>query len=121
MSIFIVDDSEIGREVIKKALFLYGYKEVLEAKDGVDALEKIKATDKKIDLFVFDINMPRMDGLTLLEEVKKVYPQIPVVMLTTETDKAKMVRAKEMGATGWIVKPFVADKFIKVVDMLVKK
>jgi len=119
--IFIVDDSDIGREVIKKALTLYGYSEITEAVDGVDALEKIKATAKKIDLFILDVNMPRMDGLTLLEEIRKADKVTPVIMLTTETDKAKMARAKELGATGWVVKPFDGEKFSKVIEMVVKK
>jgi len=65
--------------------------------------------------------MPRMDGLTLVGEVKKIHQAVPIIMLTTETDKEKMVKAKELGATGWIVKPFEAEKFIKVVEMFVKK
>lgn len=119
MKLFIVDDSSVGREVIRKALEVYGYNDVQEAKDGVDALEKIEATSPQVDLFILDINMPRMDGLELLEKLKKIYPKIPVIMLTTETDKAKMARAKELGATGWIIKPFDAEKLVKVIKMVV--
>lgn len=119
MKIFIVDDSIVGRDVIKKALALYGYKDIEEAKDGIDALEKIESSSPVVDLFVLDINMPRMDGLTLLENIKKKYPDTPVIMLTTETDKAKMVKAKELGATGWIIKPFDAEKLVKVIKMVV--
>lgn len=121
MKIFIVDDSTVGRDVIKKALAVYGYSDIDEAKDGVDALEKLDASKPKVDLFVLDINMPRMDGLALLERLKKIYPSTPVVMLTTETDKAKMVKAKELGATGWIIKPFDAEKLVKVIQMVVPK
>ena len=85
----------------------------------MDALEKIEATSPQVDLFILDINMPRMDGLELLEKLKKIYPKIPVIMLTTETDKAKMARAKELGATGWIIKPFDAEKLVKVIKMVV--
>lgn len=119
MKIFIVDDSTVGRDVIKKALAMYGYTDIEEAKDGVDALEKIEASVPHIDLFVLDINMPRMDGLTLLEKLRRYYKTTPVIMLTTETDKAKMAKAKEVGATGWIIKPFDADKLVKVIKMVV--
>lgn len=121
MKIFIVDDSTVGREVIKKALGLYGYNDIEEAKDGVDALEQIELRKPLVDLFVLDINMPRMDGLTLLGKIRTIYKTTPVVMLTTETDKAKMVKAKESGATGWIIKPFDAEKLVKVIQMVVPK
>ena len=65
--------------------------------------------------------MPRMDGLTLLGKIRTIYKTTPVVMLTTETDKAKMVKAKESGATGWIIKPFDAEKLVKVIEMVVPK
>ncbi len=119
--ILIVDDSEIGRDVIKKALSLYGYNETFEAFDGVDALEKIKSMKDKIELYILDVNMPRMDGLTLLGEIKKIDPSKPVIMLTTETDKSKMAQAKELGATGWVIKPFDGEKFSKVIEMILKK
>ncbi|HBD95177.1 MAG: histidine kinase [Spirochaetes bacterium GWF1_31_7] len=121
MKIFIVDDSTVGREVIKKALGVYGYNDIEEAKDGVDALEQIELKKPLVDLFVLDINMPRMDGLTLLGKIRTIYKTTPVVMLTTETDKAKMVKAKESGATGWIIKPFDAEKLVKVIEMVVPK
>ena len=119
MSFMVVDDSSVGRDVIKKALNLYGYNDVVEAKDGVDALEKLKGL-AGVNLFILDINMPRTDGLTLLEEIKKIQKDTPVRMLTTESDKAKMVRAKELGATGWIIKPFDAEKLVKVIKMVVQ-
>jgi two-component system chemotaxis response regulator CheY len=121
MSILIVDDSDVVRSVVKQALSLYGYTDVIEAVDGYDALEKIKANRGKIGLYVFDVNMPRMDGITLVGETRKLDPAPPIVMLTTETDKAKMVKARDLGATGWIIKPFDSDKFIKVVEMFLKK
>lgn len=120
MAFFIVDDSTIGRNVIKKALDLYGYNSIIEAKDGVDALEILKKTDEKVELFILDINMPRMDGLTLLKEIRREDMNTPIIMLTTETDKEKMKVAKEMGATGWIVKPFDAEKLVKVIKMVIK-
>lgn len=121
MAIMVVDDSDVVRSVVKKALSLFGYNEVVEAEDGVEALEKIKANKGKIELYVFDVNMPRMDGITLVGEARQLDPTSPIIMLTTETDKAKMVKAKSLGATGWIIKPFEAEKFIKVVEMFLKR
>jgi two-component system, chemotaxis family, chemotaxis protein CheY len=120
MGVCIVDDSEISREVVKRSLKMYDYKVDLEAFDGLDAIEKIRNFSGTIDLFVLDINMPKMNGLDLITEIRKNNKNTPIVMLTTETDKDKMTIAKERGATGWIVKPFDAEKFIKIVKMFIK-
>ncbi len=120
MAIMIVDDSSIVRSVVKKSLSLSGYNDVIEAEDGIIALEKIKNDMNKFELFVLDVNMPKMDGITLTGEIRKMDSKTPIIMLTTETDKAKMVQAKTKGATGWIIKPFDSDKFIKVVEILLK-
>lgn len=121
MAIMIVDDSDVVRSVVKKALALYGFNETIEAEDGVTALDEFKATSKKIDLFVLDVNMPRMDGITLVGLIREMDKSTPIIMLTTETDKSKMIQAKNLGATGWIIKPFETEKFIKVVEMFLKK
>jgi two-component system chemotaxis response regulator CheY len=121
MAIFIVDDSSVVRSVVKKSLDLYGFKEILEAEDGEQALEVIRPNYKNIDIYVLDVNMPKMDGITLIGEIRKLDSTAPIIMLTTESDKAKMMEAKNLGATGWIIKPFDAEKFIKVVEMFLKK
>ena len=61
-----------------------------------------------------------MDGITLVQEVRKIDPTTPIIMLTTETDKSKMLKARDYGATGWIIKPFQGEKFLKIVEMYVK-
>jgi two-component system chemotaxis response regulator CheY len=121
MAIMIVDDSDVVRSVVKKTLSLFGYDDVIEADNGEAALEKIKKNLSFIDMFVFDVNMPKMDGITLVGEVRKLNRSIPIIMLTTETDKSKMVQAKKNGATGWIIKPFDSEKFIQVIEMFLKK
>jgi two-component system chemotaxis response regulator CheY len=118
--ILIVDDSEVIVEVVKKTLQMYGYEEIVSASNGVEALEVAKNNKGGIALYVFDVNMPRMDGLTLVKEVRTFDTTTPIIMLTTETDKEKMKTAKEYGATGWIIKPFDGEKFIKVVQMYLK-
>ena len=121
MAIMIVDDSSVVRSVVKKSLELYGYTDVIEAEDGDDALEKITPNYQKVELYVLDVNMPKMDGIALVGEIRKMDTTTPIIMLTTESDKAKMMQAKSLGATGWIIKPFDAEKFIKVVEMFLKK
>ncbi len=119
--IMLVDDSEIIRSIVEQTLRLYNYTDIIMATDGIEALEKIKAYMGRFALYVFDINMPRMDGLALVKEVRKLDEITPIIMLTTETDKSKMLVAKQYGATGWIIKPFEGEKFIKVVEMYLKK
>lgn len=121
MKIMVVDDSQVVRTVVKQALSMAGYNEVVEATDGVEALAAAKAGPQDIGMYVLDVNMPNMDGITLVGELRKIASETPIIMLTTETDKDKMAQAKNLGATGWIVKPFEADKFIKVVEMFIKK
>jgi len=121
MDICIVDDSNVVRNLVKKALEMHGYSDFVEASDGVDALEKIRGKQQDIGLYVLDVNMPNMDGITLVQEIRKINGETPIIMLTTETDKAKMTKAKELGATGWIIKPFETEKFISVIDMFLKK
>ena len=120
MKILIVDDSDVVRSIVRQALVLGGYKDIEEAADGDEALTKAKVLHGQVGLFVLDVNMPKMDGITLVGELRKLGAQAPIIMLTTETEKSKMVRAKELGATGWIIKPFNGEKFLEVVRMFVR-
>lgn len=121
MKILIVDDSAVVRTVVKQALEGAGYHDLMEAPDGLAALKLAKTPGLGVSLYVLDVNMPQMDGITLVGELRKFDPQTPIVMLTTETDKARMAQAKALGATGWIVKPFNAEKFIEVVRLFARK
>ena len=109
-TIMTVDDSPSMRALLRRALDGDEY-QVMEAEDGVDALERIEGADP--DLLITDINMPRMDGFQLIETIRSnpdVYGNIPVLVLTTEFSDQKKQRARDAGATGWIVKPFDPDK-----------
>lgn len=117
--IVLVDDSDVILDIVTQSLKMYGYEDILRAKDGQEGLEVITNNKGNIALCIFDVNMPKMDGITLVKEVRKFDTTTPIIMLTTETDKEKIIKAKEYGATGWIVKPFEAEKFIKVVQMYV--
>ena len=104
-NVLTVDDSVSLRKLVASTLVTVGHS-VTEAANGQDALVRIK--ECKFDLIISDLNMPIMDGLTFIRNVRIVaaYKHTPILVLTTEMDPAKKKEAKESGATGWIVKPF---------------
>jgi len=107
-TIMTVDDSPSMRMLLKAALTDLGYK-VLEAEDGVQALERLGGVEP--DLLITDINMPRLDGFGLIEKVREGGRRnLPILVLTTESSDEKKQRARSAGATGWIVKPFHPEK-----------
>lgn len=118
--IMLVDDSDVIRNIVAHTLGMHSYKNVIMARDGLEALEIIKKESGNICMYILDVNMPKMDGLTLLQEIRKIDKTHPIIMLTTETDKEKINKAKDLGATGWIIKPFDSEKFIKVIDMYLR-
>lgn len=117
-TILVVDDSSSIRQVVGIALKGAGY-DVIEASDGKDALSKL--TGQKIHLIISDVNMPVMDGISFLKEVKKHpnYKFTPVIMLTTEAGQDKMAEGKAAGAKAWIVKPFQPPQMLDAVAKLV--
>jgi two-component system chemotaxis response regulator CheY len=116
--ILVVDDSATVRQQVGLALTQAGYT-VLEAQDGVEGLAALEAGG--ISMVICDVNMPRMNGLDMLENLKRDprHSAIPVVMLTTEGHPGLVDRAKKAGAKGWIVKPFKAELMISAVGKLV--
>lgn len=112
-SILVVDDSTSLRMAIRMALTSVGYT-VTEASDGVDGLNKARLI--KYDMILTDLNMPNMDGLSMIKEVRKAPMQTgtPIIFLTTESDEAIKQQAKAAGATGWLVKPFMPDQLLKI-------
>ncbi len=118
-TILIVDDSSSLRTVVRMALTRAGY-EVLEAEDGVKGLS---ALDKaaKVHLIVSDVNMPNMDGITFVTEVKKhaKHKFIPVIMLTTEGEDERKNQGRQAGAKAWMVKPFNPPQLLDAVSKLV--
>ena len=121
MKLLIVDDSTMLRDMLSYALNEGGYSDVTEAIDGVDGLDKSKMTT--YDLIITDVNMPNMDGLTLVEELRKLpqYSKKPILVLTTERSDEMKSKGKAAGATGWIVKPFVPDQLLKAVNIVLSK
>ncbi len=117
-TIMTVDDSASVRQMVGFTLKNEGYN-VVEASDGKDALAKLKG---KIDMIVTDLNMPNMDGIELIRNVRAnpSYKFIPIVMLTTESQASKKQEGKSAGATGWIVKPFKPDQLLSVVKKVLR-
>jgi two-component system chemotaxis response regulator CheY len=112
--ILAVDDSASMRKMVTATLMSGGY-EVVQAADGVEALEF--ARTKGVDLVLTDVNMPRMDGITLVKELRLLptYRYTPMLMLTTESSQEKKQEGKQAGATGWIVKPFNPEQLLSTV------
>ena len=118
-TILIVDDSSSLRTVVKIALVRAGY-DVLEAGDGKEGLTQLDKAGK-VNLIVSDVNMPNMDGITFVTEVKK-HPRhrfTPVIMLTTEGQEAKKEQGRAAGAKAWITKPFNPPQLLDAVSKLV--
>ncbi len=117
-TILIVDDSASVRTVVSTTLKGAGYN-VIQGIDGKDALSKM--TGEKIHMIISDVNMPNMDGIEFVKEVKKMpaYKFTPICMLTTESEASKMQEGKAAGAKAWIVKPFQPPKLLAAVEKLV--
>jgi len=113
--VLTVDDSRTMRDMLRHALSDAGYR-VVQAVDGVHGLE-VLADGEAPDVIVTDINMPRMDGFGFIEGVRRSgrHRATPILVLTTESDAEKKSRARQAGATGWIVKPFNPEKLVDAV------
>lgn len=118
-NILIVDDSASMRQLVTFALEDAGY-EVVQAVDGEDAI--VKAGQARAAMVITDLNMPRLDGIGLIRQLREKveYKFTPIVMLTTESQDSKKNEGKEAGASGWIVKPFTPEQLIGVVKKFVK-
>src|SRR5690349_4217494 len=113
-TILAVDDSSSLRQMVAFSLKAAGY-QVVEAVDGQDGLEKAKT--QSVDLVLTDQNMPRMDGLQLIAQLRGLptYAKTPILMLTTESSDEMKAKGRAAGANGWLVKPFDPQRLIEVV------
>ncbi|MED5371005.1 MAG: response regulator [Myxococcota bacterium] len=116
--ILVVDDSSTVRQQVRIALSQAGF-QVMEAVDGMDGQQKI-ASNSDLSMVICDVNMPRMNGLQMLQAIKTAgtAPNVPIVMLTSEAQPALIRQAKANGAKGWIVKPFKAEMLVAAVKKL---
>jgi two-component system chemotaxis response regulator CheY len=114
MKILTVDDSRTMRDMLRLALSSAGFN-VVQAVDGLDGLDVLERETP--ELVITDINMPKMDGFGFIAGARRIerFRVTPILVLTTESDPDKKMRAKEAGATGWIVKPFDPVKLVDVI------
>lgn len=117
--VMVVDDSRTMRQQVGIVLTAAGY-EVIEADDGIEGLEKVQQT-ADLSMVICDVNMPRMNGIEMLVNVKSDprFTDLPFLMLTTEGQPALITKAKQAGAKGWIVKPFKPELLVAAVRRLV--
>lgn len=115
-TVLVVDDSSTMRQMVAYTLKNAGY-DVVEAGNGKEAVGKLNGGTKPA-LVVTDLNMPEMDGITLITEIRKMaaFKFTPILMLTTESADDKKKSGQAAGATGWIVKPFNPEQMLKVIQ-----
>ena len=118
--ILAVDDQKVMRELVKAILSAEGHT-VTTADDGVEALNICK--EKTFDLVLSDINMPNMNGITLIGELRLLdsFKDTPIIMLTTESGDFKKEKAKKMGANGWLQKPFEPERLARAIKISLSK
>jgi len=115
--ILLVDDSETVRQQVSRSLVEAGFG-VVEAADGVEGL--MRASEEEISLILLDVNMPRLNGLDMLDRLREdpKSAKVPVLMLTTEAQPSMIDRAKKAGARGWMIKPVKPELLISAVNKL---
>jgi len=107
MRVLLVDDSGTMRTIQKRCLNKLGIEDIIEAEDGVQALQYFQ--QGQYDIVLTDWNMPHMDGLTLLKELRQLNRDIPIIMITTEAERARVVLAIQSGVSDYLVKPFTPE------------
>jgi len=113
MKILSVDDSTTMRRIIGRVVGMLGY-DFAEAANGVEALELLARDHADIALVIMDINMPEMDGITCLQTIKadETLKHIPVMMVTTDSDRTRIIQAVQAGAANYVTKPFTHDDLV---------
>ncbi len=121
MKILVVDDFSTMRRIVKNVLKQIGYSNIDEAEDGADALNKLRS--RRYDFVVSDWNMPNMDGLELLKQIRadENLKSIPVMMVTAEAEKDKVITAIKAGVNNYIVKPFTAETLKQKMEQIYER
>ena len=121
IKILFVDDSSVIRDMVESSLLQLGYMDIESAEDGVEALEL--TNQEEYDFIITDINMPNMDGIELIRNLrdKLAYASVPIMVLTTEWSESMKQKGKEAGATSWIVKPFNTELLDKAIIETIQK
>ena len=116
--VLVVDDSKLIRQQVSTLLRGAGY-EVKTAADGKEGFAVLEGNDE-LALVICDIDMPNMNGLEMLSEVRKARLRVPVIMLTSRGDPDLIEQAQQLGATAWLVKPYKSDSLLKVVSKVAR-
>ncbi len=107
LKVLVVDDSSTMRKIILRSLAAVGVPTAIEASDGAEALARFQ--QEPFDLVLTDWNMPHMNGLELIQTIRQTNTQTPIIMITTEAEKTRVVSAIQAGCNDYLVKPFTAD------------
>lgn len=123
MNYMIVDDAPTMRRIVINALASLGFGTVVEAADGVEALSKLRSANPKIDFVITDWNMPNMNGLQLIQEIRKDpdFKGLPIVLVTTRGEKKDIIEALKSGVDNYIVKPFSPTVLKEKLDAVKEK
>ena len=119
LRILLVDDSRTIRNIQKNTLKTLGITEVTEAADGLEALSCL--ANEKPDLMLVDWNMPNMDGITLIKKVRETDKALPIIMVTTEAEKSRVLEAVKAGVNNYVVKPFTAETLSEKIQQTMAK
>lgn len=121
MKLLLVDDSRTMRNIMKKTLDTLGGVDFSEASDGHEALKVIAATPAGFDLILVDWNMPNMDGITLIHKIRDTDKKTPLMMVTTEAEKSRVIEAIKAGVNNYAVKPFTPEALLDKVKQTLSK
>ena len=119
MKILLVDDSRTIGNIQKSTLATMGHTDVLEAADGLEALAILAKV--RPDLVLVDWNMPNMDGITLIRKVRETDKKLPMIMVTTEAEKVRIMEALRAGVNNYVVKPFTAETLTEKINATLTK
>ena len=120
MKFLLVDDSRTMRNIWKKVLAGLENSEIVEAGDGLEGLNAIKENGP-VDMMLVDWNMPNMDGLTMVKKVREADKTTPIIMVTTEAEKPRIIEAIKAGVNNYVVKPFTPDALLGKIDETLKR
>ncbi len=121
MKVLLVDDSKMMRTIQKKVLEALGKVEFSEAGDGVEALKTISETPGGFNLILIDWNMPNMDGFTLVGKIREKDKKTPLIMVTTEAEKSRIMEAIKAGVNNYALKPFTPEMLLQKVQQTLLK
>jgi two-component system chemotaxis response regulator CheY len=121
VKILLIDDSRTMRNIQKNVLKALGEYECVEAGDGAEALTVVSASPLSFDLVLVDWNMPKMDGITFVRQMRQNDKTTPIIMVTTEAEKTRIIDAVKAGVNNYVIKPFTPDALMERVRATLDK